>query len=104
MSRVSPSDQIVSNDSLQLPPGYTMQEAANGTKFAVPKFLIPSTRHSFDTEEKKREIHIDDNAEVIFFLILLIFDCHVYFRRLFADVDSLTNLTVYRQRFFTLVL
>jgi hypothetical protein len=38
-----------------LPPGYVLEQAADGTFFAVPQFLVPATHVAFDAYQKKKQ-------------------------------------------------
>lgn len=51
-----------------VPPGYSLQEASDGSKFAVPRFLLPAARLAFDSQNIKNSLHIDDiKSKVVLF-------------------------------------
>jgi hypothetical protein len=57
------------NNNQDLPPGFILQEASDGTKFAVPRFLLPAAHSAFEAHKKKILFHIDDmESKVILFL------------------------------------
>ena len=59
----------IENINEDLPPGYILQEASDGSKFAVPRFLLPAARSAFDAHNKKKLLNIDDmKSKVVLFL------------------------------------
>jgi hypothetical protein len=51
-----------------LPPGFSLQEASDGSKFAVPRFLLPAAQSAFDAHNMKNSLNIDDiKSKVVLF-------------------------------------
>lgn len=46
----------------ELPPGYVIHHAPNGTSFAVPRFLLSAAQTAIDTEEIKNKMMVDTSA------------------------------------------
>lgn len=56
MNATAPLDSNNGN----LPPGYCLQEAPDGSKFAVPRFLLPAARSAVDVYNMKNILHTDE--------------------------------------------
>lgn len=52
------------NQEPNLPPGYVLEQAADGTFFAVPQFLVPATHVAFDAYQRKKLIEKNYRPEV----------------------------------------
>jgi hypothetical protein len=69
-------DTTASTSDIQdanLPPGYVLDQAADGTLFAVPAFLVPATHVAFEAYRRKDLNKKDARPEVsdTFVLILM---------------------------------
>lgn len=60
-------DATASTSKIQdanLPPGYVLDQAADGTSFAVPAYLVPATHAAFEAYRGKKLIKKDVHPEV----------------------------------------
>jgi hypothetical protein len=57
--------------SNSLPPGYVLQEAADGTLFAVPQFLTAAVQSDFDAQNMK-DIYLTTSEVNFIYLVIVI--------------------------------